>query len=119
MKKHKLKFKPTPISRLFKYNKPIKMVGDPDWGGWSSRDAWARRERVVYAHMMEQKSWSMPWSPEVWHKAHEDNAILNYHISQKWGAYEGAWYEHKFIVYDEAERDNAAWDYHHENFIAA
>jgi hypothetical protein len=117
MAKTKLKFKPTPISRLFKYQKPIKMVGDPNWSG--GRDAWANRERVVYAHMMDQKSWPMPWLPETWHRAQEDNETLDYHLRAKWRDYEDAIMDHWFYQHDEAERDNAAWDYHHENFIAA
>jgi hypothetical protein len=76
MSKQKLKFKPTPISRLFKYNMPIKMVGDPDWyAGGRYKQAWANREKAVYAHMMDQKQWPMPWSPETWHKAQEDKFL--------------------------------------------
>jgi hypothetical protein len=125
--KTKLKFKPTPISRLFKYNMPIKMVGDPDWVGggpdWyvggQYKQAWANREKAVYAHMMDMKAWPMPWSPETWHRAWEDNELLDFHLLNKWLDYSYALEENLLFDREQAERDNAAWDYHHENFIAA
>ena len=42
----------TPIARLFHYEKPIPMAGDPPW----RRDgSWAEREKVLYAHAMARK----------------------------------------------------------------
>lgn len=114
-KKQKLLFKPTSISRLRHYRSPIKMVGDPPWKSGS----WADRARVVYAYEMDRKTWPMAWDPYTWTVAHNDNENLNYLISLKWDDYEYAWEEHRFLSHEEAERDNAAWDYHHEHFMAA
>jgi hypothetical protein len=116
--KQKLKFKPTPISRLFRHTKPLHMVGDPDWYGEGKR-AWLNREKAVYAYEMEKKSWSRPWSPELWKIAWHDNYILDEHIRVKWLDYDAAWNEHAEYVYAEALRDNEAWNYHHDNYLAA
>ena|ERR1700732_2384999 len=119
-KRSKLKFKPTPISRLFKYNVPLKMVGDPNWySGNIIRHAWANREKAVYAHMMAMKSWPMPWSPETYEQAWQDNWLLDHHLKTKWNDYPEAMEYKKFYDNEEAIKDNAACDYHHENFIAA
>lgn len=40
-------YRPPSIDRLFKYNLPIRMVGDPPHNG-----TWLGRERMVYEHMM-------------------------------------------------------------------
>lgn len=53
----------TPISRLFKLAKPIKMQGDPDWSSDCHCrrsqicycDHWGSREQAVYAAMMKCK----------------------------------------------------------------
>jgi hypothetical protein len=112
-KQTKLKFKPTPISRLSKYKSPIKMVGDPPWHDWASR------EKRVYAHMMEIKYWPMPWSPETWDTAWEANRLLDDHIRVKWLDYDVAINDHWHYQHDEAVKENAIWDYHHDNYIAA
>lgn len=117
-KKHKLRFKPTPISRLRHYTSPIKMVGDPEWNGYGKR-GWANREKAVYAHEMERKGWPMAWSPELWNSAHVHNKHIDNLVKWKWSDYPLAWEEHGYLSHTEAERDNAAWDYHHEHFIAA
>lgn len=58
---------PPPISRLFKYDRPHPMVGDPKWNackcavspfGLASTckcDHWGMREKAVYAAAMESK----------------------------------------------------------------
>lgn len=119
-KKHKLRFKPTPISRLNKMTVPFKMVGDPPWN-WtaSGKDAWASREKAVYAHEMDRKQWPMARKPETWVSAHDHNHFIDDLIRVKWMDYDVAWNEHAERSYPEAERENAAWDYHHEHFIAA
>lgn len=111
-----LLFKPTPISRLRHYKYPIKMVGDPDWGYQShnATKAWARREKAVYEYEMERKTWPMPWSQETWHIACVANQRIDRLIMEKWDDWDEAWLEHAEMSYDEANRDNAAWDYHHE-----
>ena len=80
--KYKLRFKPTPISRLRHYRYPLKMVGDPQWSGYGPK-AWLNREKAVYAYEMDRKA------DDRWH------------------------------LIDQAERDNTAWDYHNDNYIAA
>jgi hypothetical protein len=51
------------ITRLLRYEKPIKMAGDPDWApkcdcrryGICKCDHWAPREKAVYAAAMKAK----------------------------------------------------------------
>lgn len=59
-------YKPPSITRLLRYENPIKMQGDPMWLPDNARlrysnepnpniDQWALREAAVYAHMMDEK----------------------------------------------------------------
>ena len=73
--------------------------------------AWKR----LYDLAMESKSWAgHPWSLETWKQAHADNNRLDYLLGRKWLDYEAAISENFAYDHDEATRDNAAWDYHHE-----
>ncbi len=58
-------YTPPSITRLLKYDKPIKMQGDPDWlpkcnchsrSDGCKCDHWASRQKAVYAAMMEAKA---------------------------------------------------------------
>jgi len=75
---YKLRFKPTPISRLRHYRRPLKMVGDPDWGRAWEKNAWANREKAVYAYEMDRKIHdnSCGYSLDTYRKAIEDNERL-------------------------------------------
>lgn len=117
-KQAKLKFKPTPISRLLKYRTtPPHMVDDPPWrnGDWSDRS------HKIYSEMMRIKRGG--WSDRIWEKAWYDNKALDILIEQKWDDHDRAWVENIEMDFDamwaQAHRDNAAWDYHHDNYIAA
>jgi hypothetical protein len=120
----KLKFKPTPISRLRKMTVPFKMVGDPEWD-WTARpkEAWASRARAVYAHEMEQKDWPMPWTFAVYYEAKVHNERIDRLTREKFNDYDEALNDNEDWDYDDlhnrAERDNAAWDYHYDNYLAA
>jgi hypothetical protein len=46
---------PPAISRLFKYDRPLPMRGDPAWTPKDGGCPWAARERAVYAAAMEAK----------------------------------------------------------------
>lgn len=122
-KKAKLKFRPTPISRLLKAPKiPLRMVGDPVWSASGTiSQVWANRERKVYAYEMERKSWPMAWKPETYDRAWEDYHIIENLTFKKWSDYHLAVGDHKVWLWNEAyanaERDNAEWDYHHENYL--
>jgi hypothetical protein len=56
-------YTPPPVTRLLKYDKPIKMQGDPNWipkcdcrrYGTCECDHWEPRQRAVYAAAMEAK----------------------------------------------------------------
>ena len=57
-------YTPPSITRLLRYDKPLPMVGDPDWkptcthvcrGRGCQCDHWGARERAVYASMTEAK----------------------------------------------------------------
>lgn len=120
--KSKLKFRPTPISRLSRYKVPLKMVGDPEWlFGGSDRNRWANRERIVYDHEMERKSWPMAWEPEIYRMAWDDNLRIDHLIRIEWLQYDDAIKDHKKWLWNEAynsaERDNAEWDYHRDNYL--
>ncbi len=117
-KAYKLRFKPTPISRLRHYRYPLKMVGDPVWSGHGAQ-AWRNREKAVYAYEMDRKDNSCGYSLDTYNRALNDNERLDYLIKTKWDDYEDALADDRWHVIDQAERDNAAWDYHHDNFIAA
>jgi len=58
-KQYKLKFKPTPISRLRKWNIPIPMKGDPKWydNSGPTKHAWKAREEAVYYAMCPAAAW--------------------------------------------------------------
>jgi hypothetical protein len=65
-KQYKLKFKPTPISRLRKWNIPIPMKGDPEWCIKShyfatqfdtTKEYWKAREEAVYYAMCPSAAW--------------------------------------------------------------
>lgn len=45
---------PPSITRLLRYENPLRMCGDPDWN--SNGDAWGSRERAVYAAAMAAKT---------------------------------------------------------------
>src|SRR5258707_5402162 len=105
-KGYKLKFKPTPISRLRKAPKtPFTMVGDPPWSG-----GWTNRERAVYEHEMERKSWPMAWKPEAYNLAWDHNRYIDMLVRRKWDNYLLAHKDHREWlwneVYNSAERDN-------------
>ena len=117
-KAYKLRFKPTPISRLKHYTMPIKMVGDPVWYG-RRKEAWRNREKAVYAYEMDRLDNSSGFSLDTYKRAIEDNERLDYLIRTKWDDYEDALADDRWHSYEEAERDNAAWEYHHDNYIAA
>jgi hypothetical protein len=119
-KQTKLKFKPTPISRLSKYTAPLKMVGDPPWSNPGDKRAWQSREKAVYPYMMELKNWPMPWSPDLWETAQIDNRRIDYLLGRKWIMdYPPALIDNYNYDYEAAIRENAIWDYHHDNYIAA
>jgi len=119
--KYKLRFKPTPISRLRHYKGPIRMVGDPQWlFGFSYKEAWANREKAVYKYEMDRKIVdNRGWSHVTYYQAQKDNARIDYLLINKWDDYFEALKINFDMDQEEAERDNAAWDYHHDNFIAA
>ncbi|SRR6266704_3341929 len=117
-KPYKLRFKPTPISRLKHYVTPIKMVGDPVWGGYG-KNGWRNREKAVYSYEIDRKSQdSRGWSHVTYYQAIEDNYRIDDLLSHKWADYQDALIEARFWDYEEAQKDNAAWDYHHDNFMA-
>ncbi|SRR6266404_1495120 len=118
-KAYKLRFKPTPISRLKHYKSPIKMVGDPAWGGYG-KEGWRNRERAVYEYEIDRKSQdARGWSHATYYQARSDNERINHLLMSKWDDYKEALLDQIYLDYEEALRDNAAWEYHHENFIAA
>lgn len=112
-KRAKLKFRPTPISRLFKYKSPIPMVGDPPW----RRGNWSDRARVLYAEALAIKRGG--WTDATWIIAHNENHRLDELISRKWDDYELAWQDAKWLDHDQAHMDNATWDYEHDNYVGA
>jgi hypothetical protein len=50
-------YNPPSVTRLLRYEHPIKMQGDPDWDPGHDRDGdrWHLRERAVYAAAMEAR----------------------------------------------------------------
>jgi len=120
LKKAKAKpFKPTPISRLRHYRYPLKMVGDPQWSGYGPK-AWRNREKAVYEYEMDRKGQdNRGWPNATYYQAFSDNERINYLLINKWDDYKEALLDQIDLDYEEALRDNAAWEYHHENFIAA
>lgn len=48
-----------------------------------------------------------------------EDRVWHIKLDVKLRAYDLAWIEHADLVYSEALRDNAAFDYHHDNYIAA
>ncbi len=44
------RYSPPPVSRLLRYENPIRMVGDPPHDG-----SWRGREKAVYEHMMRPR----------------------------------------------------------------
>jgi len=121
-KAYKLRFKPTPISRLKHYREPLKMVGDPEWDyHWSNtKKSWANREKAVYAYEMDRKTQdSRGFNYDTYYQAILDNERIDDLLMMKWQDYKEALEEQKHMDYKEAILDNAAWDYHHDNFIDA
>ncbi len=117
-KKQKLLFKPTSIRRLSKMTVPLPMVGDPKWNHHArGSQAWASREKAVYAHEMERKHPSPAWSPDLWIIAQRDNGRLDYWLSVKWDRYEEARDDNYAFDRVEAEKENAVIDYHCENYL--
>src|SRR6267154_5378094 len=115
-KPYKLRFKPTPISRLRHYRYPLKMVGDPQWSGYGPK-AWLNREKAVYAYEMDRKALdSRGWPNATYYKAWEQNYRINYLLINKWDDYKEALIDNLLVDQEEAERDNAAWDYHNDNY---
>ncbi len=118
-KAYKLRFKPTPISRLRHYRYPLKMVGDPPWGGYG-KEGWRNREKAVYKYEIDRKANdSRGWSHATYYQALEKNRLIDNLLLQKWEDYKEALNDALYLDYEEAERDNAAWDYHNDNYIAA
>jgi hypothetical protein len=66
---YKMKFKPTPARRLSKYEYPIRMAGDPDWGG-----GWEGRCRAVYEYMIAIKRGVVPPNERRGLWLHKDGA---------------------------------------------
>src|SRR6266446_7767412 len=121
-KAYKLRFKPTPISRLRHYLTPIKMVGDPEWDyHWSNaKKSWANREKAVYEYEIDRKSQdSRGFSHATYYQAILDNERINILMMAKWSDYIKAYEDKIDMDYEEAIRDNGAWDYHHDNYIVA
>lgn len=118
-KQVRLNFKPTPISRLSKQKTPFPMVGDPKWGPIHGKYAWEQRSKAVYEYEMERKHWPMAWKPDTWTQAHIDNTRISLLMRRKWEDYLHALEDNWHYEYEAAERDNAAWDYEHENFLVA
>ena len=121
-KTYKLRFKPTPISRLRHYLAPIKMVGDPKWDyHWSNtKKSWANREKAVYEYEIDRKSQdSRGFSHATYYQAILDNERINILMMAKWSDYIKAYEDKIDMDYEEAIRDNGAWDYHHDNYIVA
>jgi hypothetical protein len=117
-KQYKLRFKPTSISRLRHYVTPIKMVGDPAWYGYG-KQGWRNRERAVYTFEVERKQFDgRGWYSWQYLEAQGQNAHIDILLARKWNDYKVAEYENAVMEYEEAQRDNAAWDYHNDNFIA-
>lgn len=115
-RKQKLKFKPTPISRLLKYKVPLKMVGDPEWStGGNQWRAWQNRQRAVYEDMLIIKRGG--WTDGMYQLADKENRQLDVLIDRKWEDHDRAWEDHKFYDYEQAVMDNATWDYEHDNFL--
>jgi len=114
---YKLRFKPTPISRLRHYRQPIKMVGDPVWGGYG-KEGWRNREKAVYGYEIDRKSQdARGFTHATYYQAIEDNLRIDNLLLCKWEDYEEAIIEALYWDYEDALRDNAAWDYHHDNYI--
>ena len=69
----------------------------------------------LYRAAMENTSWANhPWSAETWKQAHADNRRIDYLCTLVDTDYLLAKNEALWRDYEEACRDNAAWDYHHE-----
>jgi len=118
---YKLRFKPTPISRLKHYKAPLRMVGDPRWSiGSSDKEAWRNRERVVYEYEIDRKTQdTRGWSHATYYQAIADNKRIDWLLLRKSDDHIEALCVQFDMAHEEAQRDNAAWDYHHENYIAA
>ena len=118
-KPYKLRFKPTPISRLRHYRYPLKMVGDPQWSGFGPK-AWRNREKAVYEYEMDRKANdNRGWPNATYYQAFSDNARIDRLLLDKWADYQEALLDQFDMDHKEALRDNAAWDYHNDNYIAA
>ena len=90
-KQYKLKFKPTPISRLRKWNIPVPMKGDPKWCDNSGpipyqfdnpKHAWKAREEAVYYAMCPAAAWRKDIGELVDAGAEEYNKIME--EREKW-----------------------------------
>lgn len=61
-------YSPPSITRLLRYERPIKMQGDPDWipkcscrrYGKCDCDHWGAREQAVYTQAMKEKACARP-----------------------------------------------------------
>jgi hypothetical protein len=85
-KQYKLKFKPTPISRLRKWKVPVPMKGDPEWmdvsKNWYQEDYWKAREEAVYYAMCPAAAWRKNIGELVDAGAEEYNKIME--EREKW-----------------------------------
>jgi hypothetical protein len=90
-KQYKLKFKPTPISRLSKWKIPIPMKGDPKWCKTmeyypnqfdTQTDAWKAREEAVYYAMCPSAAWRRDIGQMVEDGAAEYEKIME--ETEKW-----------------------------------
>src|SRR6266436_4617115 len=93
-KPYKLRFKPTPISRLRHYRYPLKMIGDPQWSGYGPK-AWRNREKAVYAYEMDRKAqdnrgWlnDTYYQDDTYYQAFSDNARIDRLLLDKWADYQ-------------------------------
>jgi hypothetical protein len=111
--KQKLLFKPTSIARLHHYKKPLPMVGDPPMG-----TNWAMRARLLYDHEMDRKRFDeRGWKNATFYEALADNERIDRLVAQSYRDYPNAQDDNRLFDIAAAERDNAAWDYEHDNFI--
>lgn len=114
-KQSRLKFKPTPISRLLKYKIPLKMVGDPQWYRRGSvSQSWQSRQHTVYEDMLIIKRGG--WTDGIWSQAWRDNEQLDRYIAQKWNDYDRAMDDLWLEDFEAAELENFNRDYEREYF---
>jgi hypothetical protein len=115
-KGYKLNFKPTPISRLSRMKVPFKMVGDPEWNYHArGATAWESRQKAVYEYEIDRKrNDAGGWTNALYYEAVNKNEWIDHLVVRSWNDFREAELDNIEFDREAAERENAAWDYHHE-----